>query len=165
MENRITIIEKDITTIESGIICHQVNCQGRMGSGVALSIAKKWPKVETEYKMLCDRAHPLHSLLGIYQLCKVSNDRHPLYVCNIFGQNRYGTPTSGTQYTNYDAVAEAFKGLGELIQDNDDMEFYLQSVYIPWKMGCYRGGGNWDMYKTIIERYIPYKIIYCKWKG
>ena len=30
-------------------ICHQVNCQGRMASGIAKSIREKWPEVYEAY--------------------------------------------------------------------------------------------------------------------
>ena len=30
-------------------ICHQVNCQGKMNSGVAKIIRDKWPEVYTQY--------------------------------------------------------------------------------------------------------------------
>ena len=31
-------------------ICHQVNCKGVMGSGVAKQIKEKWPSVFRRYK-------------------------------------------------------------------------------------------------------------------
>ena len=43
-------IQKDITTERHGLIIHGVNCQGVMGSGVALAIRNKWPVVYDEYK-------------------------------------------------------------------------------------------------------------------
>ena len=36
------IIEKNILTIEKGIVCQQVNCQGVMGAGLAKSIKEKF---------------------------------------------------------------------------------------------------------------------------
>ena len=30
-------------------ICHQVNCQGKMNSGVAKAIRDKWPEVYIQY--------------------------------------------------------------------------------------------------------------------
>ena len=33
------LIKKDITTIEKGVIMHQVNCQDVMGAGVAKAIS------------------------------------------------------------------------------------------------------------------------------
>ena len=132
MSDRITIIEQDITTVTNGIVCHQVNCRGRMGSGVALSIAKKWPIVEREYRYLCDRTHPLHKNLGECQIVEIHS---PLFVCNIFGQDGYGSPKDGKQYTNYEAVEQAFSTLGKITRDVDDLNFYLQTAYIPWMMG------------------------------
>jgi hypothetical protein len=133
-----------------------------MGSGVALSIAKKWPIVEKEYRYLCDRTHPLHKNLGECQIIEI---HRPLFVCNIFGQDGYGSPKDGKQYTNYEAVEQAFSTLGKITSDVDDLNFYLQTAYIPWMMGCYRGGGDWNRYREIIEKHLTYKIVYCKWKG
>ena len=31
-------------------ICHQVNCQGAMNSGVAKAIRTKWPEAYNEYR-------------------------------------------------------------------------------------------------------------------
>ena len=44
------IIYDDITKSNADYICHQVNCQGVMGSGVAKAIRDKWPQVYEEYK-------------------------------------------------------------------------------------------------------------------
>lgn len=157
MENHITIIEKDITTIESGIICHQTNCQGRMGSGVALSIAKKWPQALKEYSKFC-KMFPFGKALGACQVIQLK-DNPALRICNIFGQNNYGSPSKNeTTYTDYRAVDNAFNSFTKYKQ------YQLFDVYVPWMMGCFGGGGNWDIYKAIIEKYIP-NVIYCKWKG
>lgn len=40
------IIKKDITTIDEGVILHQVNCQNAMGSGVAKALFSKWPQIK-----------------------------------------------------------------------------------------------------------------------
>ena len=44
----IRYIKGDITKSNCDIICHQVNCQGKMNSGVAKAIRAKWPKVYEE---------------------------------------------------------------------------------------------------------------------
>ena len=43
--------------MESGcnIICHQVNCQGVMGSGIAKQVREKYPNVYNSYKKACDK--------------------------------------------------------------------------------------------------------------
>ena len=42
-------IEGDILKIQEGIICHQVNCIGYMGAGIALGIKRKYYKVYDAY--------------------------------------------------------------------------------------------------------------------
>lgn len=146
------IIQKDILTVEKGIICHQCNCQGSMGAGIALSIAQKWPKVLREYKSqireLQFRGQPL---LGSYSLVEVSPG---LVVANILGQEKYGR---GGMYTSYQAVEHAFMTLQKNLHDSEE----IPQVYVPFLMGCNRGGGNWDTYSAIIEKYFP-DVIYCK---
>ena len=35
-------------------ICHQVNCMGKMGSGIAKQIRIKWPEVYIAYRAKCN---------------------------------------------------------------------------------------------------------------
>ena len=35
-------------------ICHQVNCQGVMGSGIARQIRERWPEVYKDYYDHCN---------------------------------------------------------------------------------------------------------------
>ena len=44
------IIKGDLLETNADIICHQVNLQGVMGGGLALSIARKYPNVNKVYK-------------------------------------------------------------------------------------------------------------------
>ena len=48
-------LNQDLTTARQQVIVHQVNCQGRMGSGVAKAIKEKFPNVYTAYKKHCKR--------------------------------------------------------------------------------------------------------------
>lgn len=44
----------NLLDVKSGILCHQVNCVGVMGAGIALQIKGKWPEVFKQYKDKCD---------------------------------------------------------------------------------------------------------------
>ena len=44
-------VKGDLLEANLDYYCHQVNCQGKMGSGIAKSIKEKWPIVYKEY---CD---------------------------------------------------------------------------------------------------------------
>ena len=59
-------VQGDITKSDCDIICHQVNCQGVMNSGVAKAIREKWPEVYDNYKRWCDREEYKEDLLGHY---------------------------------------------------------------------------------------------------
>ena len=38
------------------VICHQVNCQGVMGAGIAKQIRARWPEVYEDYKKTIENA-------------------------------------------------------------------------------------------------------------
>ena len=45
----IAIINGNLLDSNCDYICHQVNCQGKMNSGIAKSIREKWPVVYANY--------------------------------------------------------------------------------------------------------------------
>jgi len=142
-------IVKNILKVKKGLICHQVNCKGIMGGGLALSIKKKWSHVYNLYM----QSHKDGKLkLGFTQIISVNrngvNVHDWLYVANMCGQNMYGR---GYRYTDYDALRTCFKGVADLD--------YIYPIYVPYKMGCGLAGGDWNIVKKIIEEEIPSAII------
>ena len=100
-------------------ICHQVNCQGRMGSGIAKQIKERWPvvyeKYTAAYKQREDEVFRGHygntlnvteTLLGHVQNIPVSDN---LTVINMFSQQYYGY--DGKKYTSYDAFWDCLQGI------------------------------------------------------
>jgi len=150
------MIEGDLLDIETGVICHQVNCQGVMGAGLAKQIASKWPEVERRYQSTVKSLGGVYgsssSLLGLCQLvdpAKQTYDRVP-QIANMFGQDRFGTDR---RHTNYGAVAKAFAALerrGEAARG---------PVHVPYLMGCDLAGGDWEIYSEIIEFYVPSAVV------
>ena len=77
-------IHDDITKSQCDIICHQVNCQGVMNSGVAKAIREKWPEVYESYKAICNHHKGTEEeMLGLMWAVDISNGR---YVVNLFTQ-------------------------------------------------------------------------------
>ena len=146
------VIEKDILTVDRGVIFHQVNCVGVMGGGIARSIALKWPNVEAAYKNKCERTSG--KLLGRSFVYGVTIDP-PLFIANIFGQD---SVSRTSRQTNYEATVEAFERLkqSQIVNPINSLP-----LYFPYQMGCGLGGGNWKIYSAIIEAYFPNAII-CK---
>ena len=133
--------------LESGCdyICHQVNCQGIMASGIAKSIREKWPVVFEKYKMFLD--HPQYQAgpgnLGTEPLGRIQyvdvNDKQT--VVNMFCQRSYGY--DGKRYTSYDAFANALSEINKGIPKGSRIGF-------PYGIGCVRGGANWNIIETMI---------------
>lgn len=49
----VKVVDGDLFSTKAKYICHQVNCQGKMGSGVARQIREKYPTVYQWYKVKC----------------------------------------------------------------------------------------------------------------
>ena len=137
-------IAGNILEVESGIICHQVNCKGVMGAGLAKEIAIKYPIVLTQYKDYCKRSNSDKNLLGKVLISPISYDLNYnpiLVVANIFGQFSYGTDKV---QTDYEALKTGFKQILHI------SESFNLNVYIPYKIGCGLAGGDWATVKSIL---------------
>lgn len=126
-------ITKDITTVEDGMILHGVNCQGKMGSGVAKAIRAKWPYVYDRYKSLCDQVDDGSMLLGYAQFSQVSEN---LYVVNCFTQVYYGY--DNRKYADAQAIGRC---LGQAL--NYSKTQVHKQIYMP-PIGCGLGGLDWE---------------------
>lgn len=154
----ITTINKDILTVDKGVIVHSVNCIGAVG-GLAGAIARKWPKNAEEY-----RAHVKRQKLPIMLLGRVFevNVAHNVIVANLFGQNNVGTRERQTEYS---ALIAGFKSIASTVYLGNDIETkdfgvigledvgnQLQDIYIPYKIGCGLGGADWNIVEEIINK-------------
>ena len=122
-------IKKDVTTVESGVIPHGVNCKGKMASGVAKAIKEKWPKVYNAFMEI----PPSPANLGRVQSVRVDYD---VYVVNCFTQRSYGRDPN-TIYADPDAI---YKTLSKVFRF---AYFNGKGIYMP-KIGCGLGGLNWE---------------------
>lgn len=126
----------DITKSDANYICHQVNCQGAMGSGVAKAIKDKWPVVYTDYRRFYESNKPL---LNEIQTVAVSTEQS---VINMFAQEYYGYDRN--QYTSYDAFWKCLNKIKNTVPKGSKIAF-------PSKIGCCRGGANWKVILTMIS--------------
>lgn len=126
----------DITKSDANYICHQVNCQGAMGSGVAKAIKDKWPVVYTDYRRFYESNKPL---LNEIQIVAVSIEQS---VINMFAQEYYGYDRN--QYTSYDAFWKCLNKIKNTVPKGSKIAF-------PSKIGCCRGGANWKVILTMIS--------------
>lgn len=149
-------IKCDIFESGADIICHQVNCQGVMGSGVAKQVRERYPEVYAKYKNACDEYSTDRSaILGKVQLIDIGDK----YLANLFAQEYYGY--DGKCYTDYEALKKCLKTVSSCLD-------WGQTVAFPYLMGCHRGGGSWDIVYKMIEEVFTDKdcdVLICQYNG
>lgn len=147
----IEIINGDLLNSNVDYICHQVNCQGKMNSGIAKSIREKWPEVYKGYtdKWLAvyqDEHIGLSTLLGTIQIIDIWDDFEDKNckqaVINMFAQYNYGY--DGRRYTSYDAFWLCLNNIAQYIPKGSHIGF-------PYNIGCGRGGANWNIIYAMIN--------------
>ena len=138
MEN-IYIVEKNLFESDAPIFCHQVNCLGVMGSGVAKSVREIFPDVYEQYREICVK-NKYSKLLGNTAIIKTGNR----YIANMFAQERFGY--DGIRQTSYDAFYNCLVRIKEFCEKND-----INKIALPYKIGSDRGGADWNVIYSMIE--------------
>jgi hypothetical protein len=143
----------DLTLIGRGIICHQVNCRGKMGAGLALAIRRAYPQVYDKY-MEFYRKRALR--LGEPITVKVHDG---LFVANLPAQDMYGRDK---RYTNYAALRKCLHTMKKVRQYILDYYKVMLPIFFPYKMGCSLAGGDWYLVSKTIKSIIPDAVILRK---
>lgn len=159
MDGDLLKVQKDMNI---DVICHQVNCQGKMASGIAKQIRETYPVVYENYmaKYKAMVEFGTHIMLGDIQLVPLYEDfyqdvKHQ-HVCNMFAQNDFGY--DGRRYTSYDAFWICLNRLRETLPAGSTIGF-------PYLIGCDRGGANWNVIEAMIKEvfnneYVVYIVHY-----
>jgi O-acetyl-ADP-ribose deacetylase (regulator of RNase III) len=159
-----TTIKQDILEVKAGIIVQQVNCQRKMGAGLAAAfvedvpeaVAQKWSTVKQEY------LHKQDWQLGDVQFVQVTKPGEPsLVIANVAGQYDYGT---NSRQTDFEALRRGLAQVNQYALDNN------LSVYIPERLGSGLAGGKtqqekdqtWATIKAIVAETIPNATIVSK---
>lgn len=148
----IKIINGDLFDSTANFIVHQVNCKATMGAGVAKQVADLFPHVEQEYIRYCNfcKEHGI-DLLGAVQYVPIKRkgkfrygtlkNTDYQYIVNLFGQRGFG---SGLQ-TDLNALRKGF------INIRFRAKAIGASVAMPYRIGSFRGGADWDDVYNIIK--------------
>lgn len=130
----------NILDVKQGIVCHQTNCIGVMGAGLALQIRNKWPKIYNAYKEECLAfEQDPKKLLGHVQDILVSDG---LVVANCYGQIFTGTGCM-TDYKAWDVILDKLTDLSN---------YFSLDLHFPWMVGCGLAGGDWETMLGKIKR-------------
>lgn len=136
----ITVKVGDLCDSSCDVICHQVNCQGVMGSGIAKEIRERFPTVYEKFrKSFLEGKNKLGNIDVVHVL-----GGH-MTVVNMYSQNDY--LPRGIRHTDYTAFKECINKIKQHFADSRTKI----SVGFPYKIGCGLGGGDWNMILYIIE--------------
>lgn len=133
-------------------ICHQVNCKGVMGAGLAKQIKDKYPAVYSSYRSIClsknlnppemDKSPLLGKIQVLYpEKGSLNPANYHFCIVNCFGQDGYSNYAIQTDYT---AVKECFGKINKM--------FKGRRVALPYKFGCGLAGGDWDTVYGLIKK-------------
>jgi O-acetyl-ADP-ribose deacetylase (regulator of RNase III) len=142
----ITYVHQNLLLTPDDIIAHGCNAQGVMGSGVALSIKKAYPKAYDDYVSFCNEIiHAKYPVPKSDYMGFVQNSAQPngKIILNCITQDTYGY--DGKMYASYDAIDIVMHKIGL-----GSRAYGYKNVSMP-KIGSCRGGLDWDVVEAIIK--------------
>lgn len=139
------IRDENIVDSDAMFIAHQCNTVTTGAAGAAQSIFERWPAAN-------DYARGTHGAFGTVKMYKVEQEK---FVINMFAQQQPSHANSEKGDGKY-ARAEAFKKcLRQIAATVSDVCFEQginrPVITFPYMIGCGLAGGDWEMYKEILD--------------
>lgn len=132
------------------IIAHCCNDCGKMGSGVALALLEKWPNVRAEYinwfqkgKIQFKNKDILFKL-GNVQYVKIEKN---IVVANMIAQHDI-VMKDNLPPIRYSELEQCLVNVADVCLE------YNASVHIPYKLGCDRAGGRWEVVANALHDHL-----------
>ena len=119
------------------IVVHQVNCVGKMNTGLSKQIKDKYPQLFKDYRERC-MMFDYTELLG----SNYYYEDKDIIIANMFSQ--IGCNPDARQ-TDYEALATCLDKVRKM--------YPTQTIMAPYLIGCDPGGGDWNIVSKILERY------------
>jgi len=124
---------------EIDVLPQVCNCQGVMGSGLALQIKNKYPQAYQAYKKFEEENMGLE--LGTYSY--VYDNFEEKAIVNLHAQQEYGR---GRRHLNYEAFYKCLELVKGLMIGSR-----FKSIGFALNTGCDRAGGDWRIVLAMIE--------------
>lgn len=126
------------------IFCHQVNCKGVMGAGLAKQIRNKYPEVYEDY---INTVNSGKLLLGWSCITSTSDGR----ICvSMFAQDGYGRDKCYTDYKAFQLILDGLQGELQMLESHNPNPY---KIAFPKGIGCGLAGGDWNVIKPMIEKF------------
>ena len=169
-ESNVVLCNGDIfdSSASWDIMCHQVNCKGGFGRGIAETIAAKYPHIKDFYTQFVKfyTTDPYHTgnneniessvLLGKVQILQIFDtkfDEKPnRFIANLFGQDDYGADPNKL-YTNYEALRVSLDRLSGVLSGLSGDPHKKLTIAFPYKMSCGLDNGDWNIVLGMINEF------------
>jgi len=147
-------LKGSILGVQAGIICHQVNCQGSLGTGLAAQLKNRYPKVRSDYY---GSYHQGKLKLG--EVIFTTIRQSYLYVASMCGQTDFQRTWMSQEkiHTDYKALESCLIKVKNFA--GSASEYNYLPIYLPYKIGCGLAKGSWSKVANVIQKTIPNAII------
>lgn len=121
------------------VLFHVCNLKHKFGAGIAKDIKQRWPEAwKADLRTPSDDP----TKLGTYSVAQIHNPISRLrYVVNLYAMTGLGRHK---RQLSYDRLVECFE---LFIKNNKNKKC---TIGMPWKIGCWNAGGNWNIVHEII---------------
>lgn len=126
--------EGDIFTTTMPAIGHGVNCKGVMGSGIAVTVRKRYPDVFAAYAKYCKNPG-----LNGGDVFIMKSETDGKYIFNLASQIKTGKNAS------YELLEASLWGSFEALEERE-----ISGLALP-QIGCGIGGLEWSVARPLIE--------------
>lgn len=149
------------------LVAHGTNCQGRMGSGIALPIRHTYPEAYNNYMT----EHKNHGL-ALGGVTSAGYDDDMFFIMNCNTQNTYrgfrnsdgSIEPNGKVYVSYDAVRACFEKLNAFALGMLEYEHVHEAeIHFPL-IGAGLANGDWNIIEAIIDEVVDDRISKVLWK-
>jgi len=148
------IIQADLLTTKIKYIAHQCNCLTIRSHGLSKYIADNypWADIYKSRKAIGRRNCAIEKNRDIPGTVKIihSQNNTKAVIC-MFGQWAPSVPQKYKSYPNYeiDTYDNRAKWFEQCL--NQMKTIKTKSIAFPWKIGCGLAGGDWNLYKKLLE--------------
>jgi hypothetical protein len=137
-------IDADLLESDATYIAHQCNIQNihtERLKCIAKSICDKWPHAVYE-----------HQVLGNIQICggPLSEEQNR-GIINIFAQ-RYPSYSKYSNDTKLMRLTWFQNALQKIVLAFNELDESERILHVPCKIGCALAGGNWKVYRQLLEQ-------------
>lgn len=145
---------RPVRTHENILVAHVVNDRGGWGKGFVLTVSKRWPLAEKDYRVWAKAGRTGDASSPPFQLGEIliTKVEAALGVAHLLAQRGYIGPDNPTPLS-YEALTQCLRKLAGIAAAQN------ASIHMP-RIGAGLAGGDWPRIRRIIEQELGHLPVY-----